>query len=737
MSKQAIICIKNSVGNVLSSLLANNGFDCDCRNDVPLDLINDPATFQTNGDTGIFFVWADDFYQRGIDDAVSWFTRLRIAEKSKWHNWPVIILGYDSYPTFLRYFKAPRILVSPGIEYIQLPCSLRTLKEAVDKIVSPSEAVIRDYIQDYDHTRRLGDRLTHDLGNFYAMFRLLQGAYLSELLTEDDYSTISLNIDDAQRKTLSDHLSYEEYLFLRGGRISNLESSNKPTKSQPLAEGKKILLIDDAASLGWAHVLASLLTGHSAPPSQKNEHGINILRQPDFLALGRIDPLNKAGEDTFLSSLTSFLLDKSEKDFIAGKDLIILDLRLRRQEDENVPPEESSGIRILKLLRQLNAGVPIILFTASRKAGSLEVIKQLGADEYLIKDPGVTGEGPDDIKSFYNDFKGKIERVLARAYLRDLWVGIQQAEVSDDVRAFLKQAFALIRQQPSKFEKDEFSYTPYAAAIVALGNAIEKYVNCGPREGYENAILRFYNRAGERDIKDFARYLGFMRNKAAHPQSSMLISDADARIAFMLGLWSIREASKSKQQAHRILGILVSKSGDEISRRVFSYLRKKINSRQEIPHFQELPDIDNICKSVCNSELSVYYLNFLIRRLFNFVGDRGYENVLLIKMLQRFSEIESIDEKAFQPQYEECEKDFPFVREAFWDSDRCKWYIPLGDGTEIEIKVYAWRPGFRENYSGHTQPFLFINKDQYGPWGPPIPFGKPEDELRKMLTVAI
>lgn len=73
--------------------------------------------------------------------------------------------------------------------------------------------------------------------------------------------------------------------------------------------------------------------------------------------------------------------------------LLLLDLRLLGNKESRTAVEEMSGVRIVRIVRRLNPGLPIILMTASNKAYSYEAAMKAGVDGYWMKE-GVGEHAP-------------------------------------------------------------------------------------------------------------------------------------------------------------------------------------------------------------------------------------------------------------------------------------------------------------------------------------------------------
>ncbi|MDE6424160.1 MAG: response regulator [Muribaculaceae bacterium] len=68
-------------------------------------------------------------------------------------------------------------------------------------------------------------------------------------------------------------------------------------------------------------------------------------------------------------------------------DLIFLDLRMTGvAEDSVMKPEEFSGMSILKAIKRINAGIQVIMLTATNKAWNLKALMDAGANGYYMKE---------------------------------------------------------------------------------------------------------------------------------------------------------------------------------------------------------------------------------------------------------------------------------------------------------------------------------------------------------------
>lgn len=722
----AVLCLPSIFENVFKHILQSYNCRCCTLRDLNRGF---PGVEELNG---FFLVWAEEFRTMGAEEAISWFTCLRIEKAHRWHRWPIIIIGYSSHLAFLRTLSVPRILASPGVEYIQLPCDSKRLLQKIERAIEPSEDMIKCYVQDHDQTKRMSDRLAHDLGNYYAMFRLLDGAYKDGALNQVDYLTILDYLKEIQDKEsiLSDQISYKVFRFLRGSVVSPGDPTSPPDSTKPIVQDEAVLLIDDAASLGWAQSLAMVLYGNTKKELESKRIGsMQKLQFGKFTCLCSDKPLDKFNENNFFSELKKFFGSKEGKILINSIDLIFLDLRLRRTTDEGLLPDQFSGVEMLQAIRRINKGVPIIAFTSSKKIISRDIVSQYGADEYFEKNEGFGGENPDSIKAYYKKFKKNVESMLQRSYLKEIWKGMENIRsVSNDCRNHLKQAFALIRHPSNKFEEENFFYSPYFAAIVELFSAIEKHFKIHGSMDYREEIAKVIH---QEPLLSYALYIRNVRNLSAHAREMGMITEKDTRIAFGWVLCLFKSEGYSISSVLGVDPIIANGStGKETVRKLFSFLRKKVNSLkiEDLPSFKSSSNLEK----VFDKELSYAYVSYILRPAFSEIPN--YEDptniYFLNATLERLMALESISIDSLAPTYDRETESTPRIVEAFWSNDRSRWYAK--DGTQISKSNI---PGGCSPRRDHTRAFLIRENKLYEPWGPPIPFGYEEDELKKRLGV--
>ncbi len=243
-------------------------------------------------------------------------------------------------------------------------------------------------------------------------------------LTEDEYEKNFLNLINVQapKDYLSHHSIANEWAIYKWSKILNVKSNkirinykkisamlyfkylqikydiNNKNDNLIMPKNKgKVLLIDDEWNKGWKDILSSILKDNIEFETFKYNF-------KDTSNLNLITQLNYEG------------LEKQ----IKNVDIVILDLRLVEQDhNENTKIDEYSGIKILKKIHEINAGIQVIMLTATTKSIILEKLYAYNILGYIKK------EHPNDnsittIENI-NKFVNLIDVGLEQSYLKKIF----------------------------------------------------------------------------------------------------------------------------------------------------------------------------------------------------------------------------------------------------------------------------------------------------------------------------
>ena len=307
--------------------------------------------------------------------------RLSLHEKKEAALAPIIFMS-SLTPDIFKNSPYSTLLQTKGISF-ETPLYTPTAVELIEPLTAKD---YRPFFLDLIKVKPNSTEGRHSIANQWGadvLSRIVLG-------TETDNALIKQARQSLYFKyVLALTLSEDAILSLSIGESTSEETEKLTTIN---ATGKKILLIDDEADKGWSDVLKQMLNGSSFKTIKE--------QAADF----------------------SSLSEEAQNEIKYGNyDLIFLDLRMNgAQEEGKVRPEDFSGMKILKSIKELNKGTQVIMFTASNKAWNMKALMDAGADGYYIK------ESPEfafpfkysisNTKSFCNNIK----KCLERSYLKDI-----------------------------------------------------------------------------------------------------------------------------------------------------------------------------------------------------------------------------------------------------------------------------------------------------------------------------
>ena len=223
------------------------------------------------------------------------------------------------------------------------------------------------------------------------------------------------------------------------------------------ATGKRILLIDDCASKGWADTLKNI-----------------------FIDYDTFDVISHE-----ITDFEDYSYEDQQKILFGEYDLYLLDLRLGGCKEENIfRTEDFSGMKVLKKIKSINKGRQVIMFTASNKAWNFKALlnPDAGANGYYIKEspflklPEYFSER--NLESFISD----VNRCFERRYLKDYHQFIQQIAAqaddlltSDSASPYLQMLREILMQLEIAFNLADIATSPnmYKYAFIAAEQVLE------------------------------------------------------------------------------------------------------------------------------------------------------------------------------------------------------------------------------------------------------------------------
>ena len=383
--------IDNKMGN--SNNLDNNSILIHNNNLVEITLFSNRIRFATNEDIDKYIsdyiikeLQTKEFDKIFIKDNLSSnyleLYGLRIAyhirlskELENKRLVPIIIVSEFDTLTLNKFNKESNILFTNGIYLCQ------NTKEDILKYQSLDLKGLysfkyAEFLEQISIEKPKDISSNHDISNEWSIYKWAEFLkYESESITKN--------------RNKIENILYFKYLkaLYTKKNSENLEI-NKPI------ENGKILLIDDEWNRGWSDIINTAIS----------KEGIEF------------DTFEYDFKDKSNFNLYMRIQEKI-KEF--NPDVVILDLRLSQNDHENDEIDTYTGIKILEKIHNINAGIQVIMLTATSKSTILEKLYEKKILGYIKK------EHPEDRNidtvENINKFIQLVDKGLGKKYLKEIW----------------------------------------------------------------------------------------------------------------------------------------------------------------------------------------------------------------------------------------------------------------------------------------------------------------------------
>ncbi len=380
----------------------------------------------------------------------------------------------------------------------------------------------------------------HNIANEWAIDRW------AEFLKINDSEVINQN----KEKIAS--MLYFKYLK---AKYQIVNSSDKIISSKKKG---KVLFIDDKADKGWNDILEQIF------PKDK---------KIDYKAL---DYNFKDKKE--LNNYSYYLIDEKIKK--VNPDVVVLDLRLiANDNNDETDIDDFIGIKILQRIHKINAGIQVIMLTATSKSTILDKLYDYKILGYIKK------EHPNDISidtiSNINKFIKLVDKGLEKQYLKEVWKtseDILELNLSKEINFEVKSVFEILDSSMG----NKFNY-----AIFAIFKCIEIVTSLYIKEKDKKAYWRDNN-----TIVQNTRYYQY-RKKEIITDLEHIKSENNK---FYRGQGNISVENKIRAIMHNKLGL----TSDDIH----SQIKCIVCVRNYIIHQDKEYDDKDFCKKVIERKIS-------------------------------------------------------------------------------------------------------------------------------------
>lgn len=458
---------------------------------------------------------------------------------------PVLVLACRPLALLLQLDPLNRLLLWPGVCFLRLPVDTHVLLETMERVRGWGVA-----LGDYPGPglERIAAERQHDLRNYAGPRRLLDGAYEAGDLDRKEYLSLhacALALEDAR---LAIDPSMGRYL--KGTARNALREIERTETTPPLRDAlrpMRVLLVDDeaieTASVGGGETANGWELALKAALGPRVE-----------LVVARPDGANPPDETFVERLLERYFSPQHAEAGSLGWDLLLLDLRLlpsERVQSETLSVEQAkdlSGKFLLDQIRDVDRELPVILFSATNKAVSLEALDDAGVMGLYTKGLPAVESASDADPAFhsYERFRRLLLNASERVRVRPLWKAIRRlAErgAPPDAIACLERAYALLDHRSSEGAENRFDYSPHAEAAMGPGRFVEEWLSSGTKFRFPLSDVQLRTRVnaigdyfGEQAASALFHYAVALRNQAAHAGGGGAFQRPDAILAFETAL---------------------------------------------------------------------------------------------------------------------------------------------------------------------------------------------------------
>lgn len=353
---------------------------------------------------------------------------------------PIVIISDFDAEQLNRFDPLAEILFSKNVFLIN------NAKEAIEKIQSFNiqNLTTEEYENEFLSKIKIEapkDYLSHhSIANEWSIYRW------SDLLNVETDTT------KANRSKIENMLYFKYLKAIYSTKDKKSLEINKPSKKG------NVLLIDDEWNKGWADIIKTVL---------------------EFEGIA-LDVFEYDFKDKTNFNLIVQLKFKLLREQIESADVVILDLRLVDSDHDNDDIDSYSGVKILHTIHEINAGIQVIMLTATSKSTILEKLYDKKILGYVKK------EHPDDTSidtaENINKLIRLVDKGLERKYLKKVFLierellalPLLQIEFSFDMEDNDKKLLEVKNTIPKIFETlDSNIPKPFVSAMLTIYKCLE------------------------------------------------------------------------------------------------------------------------------------------------------------------------------------------------------------------------------------------------------------------------
>lgn len=335
---------------------------------------------------------------------------------------------------------------------------------------------------------------SHSIANEWAIYRWATATESEDSAIENVANTIKSNLYFKHLTTIYppseiDRIKEDKLKF--HDQLSGISDS--------LIEQKdiNILYVDDEADKGWSEIMANII------------HGVNNIRGFNYLG----EDLNTLSQQELIEQVVNRVKDDSVN-------IVLLDFRLHKIDYDSQNIEDITSVQILKKIKEFNAGIQVIIFSATNKVWNLLALQKYGADGFIIKEGPENSKDPSFTIQTIGNFINAMSICISNRYKKSLYQiaselnynlekGAKSHRIDKDfqksVKLFYRMAYSSLPQSIDDPCFDH-SFMNYFRIIEATANETIDVDNPEAKETNGTMRYSFKFRGTDEYLKDYNKY---------------------------------------------------------------------------------------------------------------------------------------------------------------------------------------------------------------------------------------
>ncbi|KAA6340522.1 hypothetical protein EZS27_011618 [termite gut metagenome] len=317
---------------------------------------------------------------QGVEFALHWYLYL----VDNLDKFAIILLGTEDKASFFQHCNYASFLKCPNVFYIQhnfteIEQFMNKLESKIKKF-SKEESI--EKIKSIGIQPPMSYKSHHSITNEWSIYRWAK----------------ALNIEDEQIRKIEYSIGGNLYFKYLKTIYPNLRDP-KATRRLIQQQGS-ILYVDDELDKGWNIIFENICikTRYKSFGADFKSWGTETIIAKTINEVNTFDP-----------------------------DVVILDFRLHDDDFDTTKPEEVTGYKILKKIKEINQGIQVIILSATNKIWNLLELQEARADGFIMKESPELSANVNftkvSIKNIYDTIekclpKGKNLKIINNKFLK-------------------------------------------------------------------------------------------------------------------------------------------------------------------------------------------------------------------------------------------------------------------------------------------------------------------------------